>query len=208
MKRQRLNHTGFVIGLVLLGAMIAGGREARAGGVSAKLGSGQGGDPIDTYIATVTLNANTSVPGYTGGSSPSLVVTFTGITGITSNATDTVDILSQNPSYPQSVWTVSLSASNGGTITLSEVNYSAIGPYTSATQLVDVQIVTPMNAPPALPPGTMVSYTTSINGSSPAPATATVYAIPEPSSVIMMLMGAAILPYCAIRARRRALLAA
>jgi hypothetical protein len=186
----------FMAGLALIGAMVLGGREARAGGVSVKLGVGQGGDPSFTYDAFVYLDANTTAP-----ASSSLSATFMGITGITNNGTDTVSVVYQYLSFPSATWQVTLTPN---TITIQEVNIPAIGPFTSQTLLFEVQIVTPPNTPAGLSPGDMVNVSTTLAGSPAVPGRITLQnIIPEPSSMIMMLLGGAMLPFFAIRERAR-----
>jgi hypothetical protein len=188
----------FMAGLALIGAMVVGGREAQAGGVSVKLGVGQGGDPSFTYDAYVYLDADS-----TALANGSLSATFTGITGITNNSTDTISPLFELYSFPDAVWQVSLSSANGGTITIQELNSTQIGPFSAQTELFEVQIVTPQNTPAGLAPGDMVNVSTTLGGSPPVQGSITLFSIPEPSSMIMMLLGGAMLPFFAIRERTR-----
>jgi hypothetical protein len=182
----------FMGGLALIGAMVVGGHEAQAGGVSAKLGVGKGGDPIFTYDAYVLLDADTTVP-----ASSSLSAVFHGVTGVASGDSQTV--IFQYNSFPDATWQVTLTSD---TITIQETNLTSFGGFPSQTEIFEVQIVTP-SIPTGLSPGDTISTTTTLGGSPPVNGTITVFSIPEPSSMIMMLLGGAMLPFFAIRERAR-----
>jgi hypothetical protein len=193
----------FIAGLAMIAAIVGGGREARAGGVSLKLGVGMGGDPVFTYDAYVTLDPNTIVPQSSPGQA-SIDVTFTGITGITSNATDTVNVLFQYPGSLVAFWTVTLSTANGGTIHLQESNpFSSFGPFTGSQELLEVEIKTPPNTPEGLKGGDVVFASTTLGGTTTNNIPVRLFSIPEPSSMILMLLGGTVLPFYAIRERAR-----
>jgi hypothetical protein len=117
-----------IAGLAMLGAMVVGGLEARAGTVTIKggivLGSGTGGDPPYTYIFDLYLTSGFIAPDL-GANPPTTFFTVDGLVGVSGAGYDTSQIpnastTSEPPSTapagsPQAneFWTVP----NGGIVT-------------------------------------------------------------------------------------------
>jgi hypothetical protein len=198
--------------LAVLGATLASGRAeggsaitgGKTSGLTLKGGVTQGGDPQFTYYLNVYLTDDT-IPAYTLGSSAA-VVTATGLTGV--SAGDMVSVGYQSTPEPNAIWSPVLGTESA---TISYYGYSAITATGSDPLLLfQLIIVTPPNTPSGLSPGDnfMFSYTIGSGndqqtGQGIVTVTAGALATPEPSSLILLLVGGAVLPYFGIRERRR-----
>lgn len=201
MTKRRIQRVLLVAAAATLAAMFAGTREVRAGSISVGVGVGQGGDPFFVYDVTVTLNAGYFLP-QSSGTQPSLDVTFTGLTGLVSNAVDTTSIVSQNPAFPTAAWLYTIGTDQ---LELKESNQSGnIGTFPSNVLLFDLRIQTPdTQTQTGLTPGSTVNFTYTIPGQSGGSGSVTVASIPEPSTVVLTLLGVAGMPLLVRRARRR-----
>ncbi|MHB1557677.1 MAG: PEP-CTERM sorting domain-containing protein [Isosphaeraceae bacterium] len=202
MTKRRIQRVLLVAAAATVGAMFAGTREVRAGSISVGVGVGQGGDPFFVYDLTVTLNAGAYLPQSTTSNPISLDLTFTGLTGLVSNAVDTTSIVSQNPAFPTAAWLYTIGTDK---IELKESNAQGpIGPFSSNLLLFDLRIQTPdTQTQTGLTPGSTVNFTYTIPGQSGGSGSVTVASIPEPSTVVLTLLGVAGMPLLVRRARRR-----
>lgn len=201
MTKRRIQRVLLVAAAATLGAMFAGTREVQAGSISVGVGVGKGGDPFYVYDVTVTLNAGYFLP-QSSGTQPSLDLTFTGLTGLLSNAVDTTFIVSQTPAFPTSSWLYTIGTDQ---LELKEANQSGnIGTFPSDVLLFDLRIQTPdTQTQTGLTPGSTVNFTYTIPGQTGGSGTVTVSSLPEPSTVVLALLGVAGVPLFVSRARRR-----
>ena len=191
-------------------AMAWAGGEARAGGIAIQTGVTQGGDPQYTYYINVILNPNTTIPAYnpTYGGGPAPVpaqteINLTGITGLAAGA-DTITLISQNPGPPAAIWT---EVTGTDSITVDYYGYgSIVNSLSLGVTVLKFTVVTPDTPDQkGLTPGSAINYSYSVGGSSPTGGTVNVQSgapVPEPSSLVLILTGSAILPYQILRNRR------
>lgn len=237
--RRGLPVACFMAGLTMVGAIVGGGLEARAGTVSIKggikAGSGTGGDPPYTYIFDLYLTSGFIAPDLGAKTS---IFTVDGLVGVSGPGYDTGQIpnpstTSQPPGTapagsPQAneFWTLP----NGGIVTSPSpppatadgYNYQSnvtweylLGPTINFTNpgpngvfLGEFTVVTSWSyaagQPPPLAPGTIIDYSYTIGGTT---GTGTIVLqggnpVPEPSSLVLMLLGGAFVPLAASCRRR------
>jgi hypothetical protein len=191
-----------------LGLMLGGRAEAASTlskGITVKTGVTQGGDPQFTNYIDIFLN-NDAIPAYSGGG-PVATVTITGLTGVSS--VDSYRFEDQYlPSPEELIGTPPLlSDADGGTAGLQFFNLSPIST-TDQILLVRLVVITPPDTPQGLEPGDTFHYTWTIGTTEFGSGSGTVVlgppdAVPEPSSIVLMLAGGAVLPYVGLRHRRR-----
>jgi hypothetical protein len=206
----RIRGVSILAGLAVLGAMFAGAHEARADSIDISGGQVQGpGDPPYIYQFKVSLHDGTLMSGDS--------FTISNLAGVTPadfpNAGDPpskttepgffhsqtnfrswlpeIDLISSAAPYSSDVsWTLMTSSpiSTTGTLTLG---------------IFTVETTQSFTAPP-ITPGNSVSYSYTINGSSTGnsfPIQAG--SVPEPSSIVLLLVGGGAVSVLAFRQRRR-----
>jgi hypothetical protein len=193
-----------MVGLAMLGAMTpGGGGEARAGTIGITISGGftpVGGDPPYLYIFDVFLD-----PGFEVDQTDFFRID--GLNGVTSGS------LSHQPppAPPGFVWVPNPGLSNITWTFLGTTPIPNNNPVGSNIEvpLGQFEVQTTVNFPngPPVPPGTMVPYTFTVHhiGDGPASGSGVIVltAIPEPSSIILLALGAAALPAIAARRKRR-----
>jgi hypothetical protein len=204
--RQGFKSASFLAGLAVLGAMMSGGRAeagpAKPTGISAAGGVTYNPDPQFTYYIGVYLDA-----GDTFASNTAIESNFS-IIGISS--ADTITTLYINPGVGVHEFNAGdAMISAPGTLTTIYDGPNAItAPATTKTLLEYFQVTTPnSSSQTGQQAGTTVDYTYYINGVEQPPSSFVLQAgplsIPEPSSLVLMMIGGTVLPYLAIRERRR-----
>lgn len=187
----------------VLGVALAQGRAEAAGGIVIKTGVVQGGDPQFTNYIDIYLQ-NGTIPAYSA-QGPVATVTLTGLTGVSS--VDSYQFNDQYlPSPGESIGTPPLlSDANGGTASFQFFNTDAISA-TSQILLVEFVVITPPDTPQGLKPGDTFHYDWTI-GTQAGSGSGTVVLgspslVPEPSSLVLMLVGGTVVPYFGLRYRR------
>ncbi len=200
--RREIKRGWLWAGLALVGVIFAGGREARAKGiVITSGGTHQTGDPTYEYIFTVDLLAGSTLDN--GG--------FFTIYDLPALATGALT------SQPNISWGASIQFLGNtpiGTVVNDDPNiYNVtwqwngkdpiVAPTTSNLDLGTfiVGSTTELSSPPSA----KLVYVGSLDGTNASnQGTVGINAVPEPSSVILLLIGAGALPLYAVRNRRRA----
>jgi hypothetical protein len=211
-------------GLTLLGAMLAGGQEAWAGGLASTItisgGIVQGpGDPQYIYQMSVSLvNGSMSYPG--SGPATSFF-TIDDLVGVTPQGfpigSDSGSLTTQQNFPPAVIWQPGISLTSAAAPYAADVSWSFKGNSTLSTSgilplgefTVQTSQMFPAGQPP-IPVGSTIHYTFTINDSSGAPTSGSGTfilqqgTIPEPSSMILLLAGAGGMPLVILHERRRA----
>lgn len=205
--RPRFAGTWISAVLAALGmTMVGGGAEAGSvvgapspTGIQVTGGVTQGGDPQYTYYLDIYLVDDT-IPAYESPGPAVATVSATGITGISS--ADTYNYSSPYGSPPVLIGSPTIGT---GTVDIDFFNSASIST-TGTALLLQLTIITPANTPSGLNPGDQFTYTFTIGSLSgggtviltdgPPPL------VPEPSSLVLMLVGGTALPYLGLRHRR------
>ena len=202
--RPKKNWLG--VAIAVLGITLAGGMEACASGIVIKIGQQPGGgDPPYDYIIQVYLD-----PGY--GVDYGNSFTVENLVGVTSSS------FTQEPNnVPAGIsWSPELTQTNTAYPYASDVQWYFTGttPYnnTGSGDLYlgqfAVETTVSFTSPP-YPNGTLINYDWSIVDNNGNPSTGSGQApivtlgVPEPTSALLLLCGAGILPLLALRRRRR-----
>lgn len=195
--------------LVAVGAMLSVGRvegsPVTAGGISVKGGVTQGGDPQYTFYLDVFLIDDT-IPAYVYPGSATATLTVDGLTGI--GSVDTYLVNYEYFSPPEAIWNPTLST---GTAASDYFGYSPItasGP--DPLWLFQLVVTTPTNTSNGASPGDEFTYSWTIGtgnneqtGSGFGYLTLGPPPVPEPSSIVLMLVGGSVVPYLEFHRRRR-----
>ena len=172
-----------------------------SGGITVTGGVTQGGDPQFTYYLDVYL-VNATIPAYTPPGPAVSTLSLSDITGITSAAT----FMSSSPYDFPSVL-IGMPALGTGTVDIDFFNTSPIST-TGTSLLLQLVITTPTETPAGLAPGDTFAYAFTI-GSQSGGGTVTMTdgppppLVPEPSSLVLMLVGGTVAPCLGLRYRRR-----
>jgi hypothetical protein len=184
--------------LVAIGATLAGERPTFAAGFSGIILTGgvtQGGDPQYTYTIDAFL-VNDTIPPFVNGL-PTATITM-GILGLEEGDAYLINYQTYLP--PAAIWL------NTITPNTDFLDFFGSSPNTAGTDpvpLFELVIITPPNAI-GLNPGDRVDYTWTISGQQPGSGFFILGgAVPEPSSILLMAVGAVALPYLEFRRRRR-----
>lgn len=198
----RIRGAWIAAGIAVLGAMIAGA-EARAGtaGITIKGGfKPTTGDPPYDYIFEVYID-----PGFEVEAGAFNNFQVTDLVGVTSGS-----LSSQPGSIPTVIWTPTPATEN---ITWTFLGNTSIpNNTTSDLYLGEFTVQTTENFPngPPVSPGTLIDYNftvfdlstnQTVSGSNSFPIVN--LGVPEPTSVVLLAVGAAILPAIAARRGRR-----
>ncbi len=207
--RPRIKGAWIMAGIAVLGAMVAGG-EARAGSRGITIGGGfkpTTGDPPYDYVFTVELDPGFEIQPPT--SPPYDDFQVLGLVGVTS-----ASLHSEPGSFPSVTWFAQPATDN---ITWTFNGNTSIPNNNPPGSNIEVPLGTFTvettqnfpNGPPVLP-GTVIDYNftvfdlstgTTITGSNSFKIVA--LGVPEPSSVVLLMVGAAALPAIAVGRRRR-----
>lgn len=197
--RPRIKRYFFLAGLVVLAATFVGGRQACAAGITVTSASVQpmGGSLVD-YVFEVQLDSGTTLlnGGYftvydlPGVTSASTLVTANSFWGGSKQATGITPPLFQPPLTPP----IDTSLEN--------VTFAYNGPSTQDTTIGEfrVEATGPLASP------LMLSYVGTLDGitaTTRAVISVSFATVPEPSTVFLLLIGAATLPWYVHRKRRR-----
>ncbi len=210
-------------GLAVLGAMMAGGGEARAAVTGIAIGGGfkpGTGDPPYDYIFQVYLNPDSSLVSPFNPLNPGLAsnpdsFTIDNLVGVTS-----VSLTSQPENLPSVVFIPSITQTlttypYASDVTWSFYGLTTITNNTSSPELLgQFEVETSVNfaTGPPVQAGTIVDYTFSVadgNGNQTPPGSGTIIladlSTPEPSSAAIVLLtgGTAVLGGLVVRTRRR-----
>ena len=203
---RRIKRYCFLAGLVMLGASSVGGRQAQAKGVVITSGHTQQiGDPLYDYIFDLRLNPGTTL--LNGG-----YLTLYDVPAITS---------SSDTGAPNSFWGYSIQTTG---ITppifqppltpppdnsLENITWVYHGPSisnNSTTQDLEIGLFRVQTIELSAPPSPTLIYVGTLDGTTATTeGTVTVNAVPEPSSLILLLIGAGTLPLYAFRNLRHRL---
>ncbi len=201
-----IHRSRLLLGLAVVGAILVGESEARAAGIKVTMGKTQPiDDPVYEYQFDIELQAGTALD--SGG-----YITIYDLAGVYSGSTtsqpgtpadpglnwgSTVQLLGKSPTVGPSItddptlYNVTWQW-NGSTIPASATDKS-LGVFT---------ILTDLNSTPT-PTPTLVNYVGSADGTTVSNSgTITVTTVPEPASVILLVIGAGALPLYASRKRR------
>jgi hypothetical protein len=204
MRPWRIKGAWIAVGLAVLGAMVAGG-EARAGTAGIHIGGGfkpVGGDPPYDYVFQVYLDPFFEVQ---ANGSPLNNFEVFDLVGVTSGSRTT-----QPGSSPTVVWTPTPATDD---VTWTFTGNTSIPNKTKRELLLgQFTVETTQNFPngPPVPPGTVIDYTftvfdlrtgKTITGSDSFQIGA--LAVPEPSSVVLLSVGAAAMSAIVVCRRRR-----
>jgi hypothetical protein len=205
--RRGMKNVSVMAGLAVLGAMMTGGRAeaapAKVLGISTAGGVTYNPDPQYTYFIGIYLDAGET---FVTDTSIQDKMSITGITSSDSITSLYVDP-GANPLTPNLADAV---ISTAGTLTINYTGPNVItAPASTNLLLAYFEIATP-NSPSQTGqlPGSTVDYAYTIDGVLPPTTGSFVLqngplVIPEPSSLILMMIGGTVLPYLAIRERRR-----
>jgi hypothetical protein len=194
------------LAIAFLTATLAGGRDARAGGIMVKIGQQPGGgDPPYDYIMQVYLD-----PGY--GVDYANWFTIESLKGVTTGS-----FTMEPVNIPDGIsWSPSINEKVTAYPYASDVTWYFTGtnPYkntgTGEIYLGEFGVETTVNfsSPPYID-GTIIDYHWSIVDLNGKPSTGSgqtpivTLGIPEPTSSLLLLTGTAILPFVALRQHRR-----
>jgi hypothetical protein len=221
---RRIRESSIVAGLAMLGATLAGGREAQAAGtlpaaITISGGLVQGpGDPLDIYEFGVDL-VNGSIS-YSGTGPATAFFTIHGLVGVTPSlfptSTDLGSMTTEPTIAPAVVWSPGINLTIATAPYASDITWSYMGSSVLSTpdtlSLGIFTIETSQSFPKGQPPvpyGSTISYSYTINDNSGNSLSGSGTfllqqgSIPEPSSVILLLAGGGGLPLLIVRERRR-----
>ena len=206
--KRGINRRCLLAGLAILGSVLAGGSEALAKGIVVTSGHTQQiGDPLYDYIFDVQLNPGTTL--LNGG-----YFTIYDIPGV---------ILTSDTGSPNSFWGYSIQPTGitpplfqppltppPDSSALENVTWVYRGPSlpnNSPTQNLDLGLFRVATTELLAPPTPTLIYVGTLDGTTATTeGTVTVSSVPEPSSVILLMLGAGALPLYAFCRRRRRLL--
>jgi hypothetical protein len=200
---QKFKRYGFLVSLVVLGVTFAGENQARAKGIVITTGSTQPiGDPLYNYIFDFQLNPGTTllnggyltvydVPGVTATSDTGTPNSFWGYSIQPTGITPPLFMPPLTPPMDNS---------------LENVTWVYRGPSisnNSTTQNLDIGLFRVETIELSAPPSPTLIYVGTLDGTTATTeGTVTVNGAPEPSSVILLLIGAGALPLYAYRKQR------
>jgi hypothetical protein len=206
-----------IAGLAALIVMLGGGLEARAAGIKLVGGAKQGGgDPPWDYIVQAYLEPGFSVEYHNSFTVENLV----GVTPPGYPVPSGAPYLGSSHTEPNGYWSASVFFPNGNSNPVFVNGYPAasitwfyMGPSTitnpnSATSdiyLGQFSVETTLTNIPSssIPFNSMINYSFTVNGDQSGNGSFQLLNIPEPSSVILLLAGAAVLPLVWNYERRR-----
>ena len=195
--RRGIKTAWVVAGLAVLGAMIAGGREARAKGIVISTGVTQPvGDPFYEYVFDVQLLAGSTLDN--GG-----FITVYDLPEIDQNS------LTQQPSskWGSSLQKVGVTPSGASPVdssSLWNVTWEWNGAALTAPTNSNLDLGLFKVGPTAQPETPTLTYVGSLDGTTASnQGTITVSAVPEPSSVALLVLGIGSVSLIALRKARR-----
>jgi hypothetical protein len=221
---RRIVEAWTAAGLAVVGAMLAGGREAWAAGLASTItisgGIVQGpGDPQYTYQLSASL-VNGSMS-YSGSGPATSLFTVDDLVGVTPQGfplgSDSGSLTTQQNFPPAVIWHPDISLTSSAAPFAADVSWSFLGNSALSTSgvlplgefTVQTSQMFPAGQPP-IPVGSTIQYTYTIIDSSGAPTSGSGTfilqqgAVPEPSSMILLLAGASGMPFVILREQRRA----
>ena len=207
--RRSIQGRSLVTGFAVLAALMAGGHVGNTtafGGITVKGGVVFNPDPQNTFYLNISIENATLPSNSSSMNPPALDLTIDGLTGLKSSDfyQESYSLIKNPPLDPAL-------AIGTNAVTLDLYNFGPSLSFTSKVLLYQFIIQTDNNQSGPLPDGATFSYTYSIGGSTPTTSTGNVFirgplSVPEPGSIVLMLMGGAVLPCFAIHARRRRVL--